>query len=79
MSYQPVVRDAKNALVTSQAVGMQLSILQGSVSGSAVCVETQMPSTNINGLVSIELGSDLPPEFLPTVCSGRSGKVFLFI
>ena len=57
MSYQAVVRDAGNALVTSQAVGMQLSILQGSVSGTAVYVETQNPTTNINGLVSIEIGS----------------------
>ena len=57
MSYQAVVRDAGNALVTDQAVGMQISILQGSASGTAVYVETQTPNTNINGLVSIEIGS----------------------
>ena len=57
MSYQAVVRDAGNALVISQAVGMQISILQGSVSGTAVYIETQTPTTNINGLVSIEIGS----------------------
>ncbi len=57
MSYQAVVRDASNALVTSQSVGMQISILQGSVSGIVVYVETQTPTTNINGLVSIEIGS----------------------
>ena len=57
MSYQAVVRDVTNALVTNQVVGMQLSILQGSVSGTAVYVETQTPTTNINGLVSIEIGS----------------------
>jgi hypothetical protein len=57
MSYQAVVRDATNALVTSQAVGMQLSILQGSVTGTSVYVETQTPTTNINGLASIEIGS----------------------
>ena len=57
MSYQAVVRDAGNALLTDQAVGMQISILQGSASGTAVYVETQTPNTNINGLVSIEIGS----------------------
>ena len=57
MSYQAVVRDAGNALITDQAVGMQISILQGSASGTAVYVETQTPNTNINGLVSIEIGS----------------------
>ena len=57
MSYQAVIRNAVNKLVTSQAVGMRISILQGSVSGTAVYVETQTPTTNINGLVSIEIGS----------------------
>jgi len=57
MSYQAVVRDAGNALVTDQAVGMQIIILQGFTSGTAVYVETQTPNTNINGLVSIEIGS----------------------
>jgi len=57
MSYQAVVRDASNVLVTSQTVGMQISILQGSASGTAVYVETQTPTTNANGLVSIEIGA----------------------
>jgi len=57
ISYQAIVRDAGNALVSTQTVGMQLSILQGSITGPAVYVETQMPSSNINGLVSIEIGS----------------------
>lgn len=57
MSYQAVVRDAANALVSNKAVGMQISILQGSVSGTAVYVERQVPTTNMNGLVSIEIGS----------------------
>ena len=56
MSYQAVVRDGSNNLVTSSAVGMQISILQGSPSGTAVYVETQSPTTNANGLVSIEIG-----------------------
>jgi len=57
MSYQAVVRDGANALVATQAVGMQISILQGSPTGTAVYVETQTPSTNANGLVSLEIGT----------------------
>src|SRR5690554_4934489 len=57
MSYQAVVRDGSNALVSSTAVGMQISILQGSATGTAVYVETQTPTSNINGLVSLEIGS----------------------
>ena len=57
MSYQAVVRDASDNLATSQNIGMQISILQGSSSGTAVYVETQTPTTNANGLVSIEIGA----------------------
>ena len=56
MSYQAVVRDGNNNLVSSTAVGMQISILQGSPTGSAVYVETQTPTSNADGLVSLEIG-----------------------
>ncbi len=57
MSYQAVVRNATNNLVASSPVGMRISILQGSPTGTAVYVETQTPTTNLNGLASIEIGS----------------------
>ena len=49
MSYQAVVRDSGDALVTNQAVGMQISILQTTATGTAVYVETQTPTTNHTG------------------------------
>ena len=57
MSYQAVVRNEANALVINQQVGLQISLLQGSVSGDVVFVETHTDSTNENGLFSIEIGS----------------------
>ena len=57
MSYQAVVRDTGDNLISNQPVGMQISILQGSASGTAVYEETQTPTTNTNGLVSLEIGS----------------------
>ncbi len=57
MSFQAVVRDADNNLVINKAVGMQLSILQTSVSGTEVYKETQTPSTNSNGLLTLEIGT----------------------
>jgi hypothetical protein len=57
MSYQAVVRDSGDALVTNQAVGMQISILQTTATGTAVYVETQTPTTNVNGLVTLEIGT----------------------
>lgn len=57
MSYQAVIRNSSNTLITSTPVGMRISILQGSSTGTAVYVETQTPSTNANGLVSLEIGT----------------------
>ncbi len=56
-SYQVVIRNASNVLVTNQAVGIKISLLQGSATGTAVYVETHTPTTNANGLASIEIGA----------------------
>ena len=57
MTYQAVIRNSSSVLITSTMVGMQLSILQGSVNGTPVYVETQIPTTNANGLASLEIGN----------------------
>ncbi len=57
MSYQAVIRNSSDVLVTNTQIGMQISILQGSASRTAVYVETQEPTTNANGLVSLEIGT----------------------
>jgi hypothetical protein len=57
MSYQAVIRNTSGALVTSTSVGMKISILQGSATGTVAYSETQTASTNANGLVSLEIGS----------------------
>ena len=59
MTYQAVIRDASNNLITNTTVGMQISILQGSSSGTAVYVETQAPITNTNGLATLEIGNGI--------------------
>jgi len=58
MSYQAVIRDADQKLVANHAVGIQISILQGSATGTVVYTETQTPATNANGLISIEIGGE---------------------
>ncbi len=57
ISFQAVVRDAGQLLVTSQQVGVRISILQGSVVGSAQYVETHTEQTNANGLLTLEIGT----------------------
>lgn len=55
-SYQAVIRDDANQLLNSQAVGIRLSILQGSATGTAAYVETHTSNTSSNGLVSLQVG-----------------------
>jgi len=68
MSYQAVIRNSSNGLVTNSAVGMRISIIQTSPSGTAVYAETQTPTTNANGLASIEIGGG-------TVVSGNFSSI----
>jgi hypothetical protein len=56
MSYQAVVRSAQNKLVKNHKVGMRISILYGKLK-RPVYVETQMPTTNTNGMVTIRIGA----------------------
>ena len=56
MSFQAVIRDSTGGLVVNQNVGLRMSILQGSVSGSSVYTETHSTTTNSSGLISIEIG-----------------------
>ncbi len=56
MSYQAVIRDDGGQLVVNQEVGLKISILQGSIDGDEIYSETQTPTTNENGLLSIEIG-----------------------
>jgi len=57
LSYQAIVRDAENTVVIEQSVGMQISIVQGSADGSIVYSETQNPTSNANGLITLEIGT----------------------
>jgi hypothetical protein len=68
MTYQAVVRNNSDALVSNQAVGTQISILQGSATGTAVYVETHTTTTNTNGLMTLEIGNG-------TVESGQMSNI----
>lgn len=57
-SYQAVIRDSYAELVSNQSVGIRISILQGTTDGAEVFEQTQVTTTNTNGLISLEIGSD---------------------
>ena len=59
-SYQAVVRDAAGQLVLSQPVGLKVSVLVGSATGTAVYSESHSATSNANGLVMIQVGSGTP-------------------
>ena len=53
MSFQAVVRDNGNVLIANSPVGIKISLLQGSATGTAVYEETHTIVTNSNGLASL--------------------------
>ncbi|MCH2229225.1 MAG: DUF1566 domain-containing protein [Crocinitomicaceae bacterium] len=55
--YQAVVRDASNTILNNQAVGLRMTIQQGSIGGTTVYQETFAPITNAYGLVNLEIGT----------------------
>ncbi|OYU82889.1 MAG: hypothetical protein CFE24_13735 [Flavobacterium sp. BFFFF2] len=60
MSYQSVVRNAANQILTNQSIGVKISIVEGSITGTAVYSETHTITTNANGLFSLETGGGTP-------------------
>ena len=56
MSYQAIIRNSADSLLISTPVGMRISLVQGTPSGTVVFSETQTATTNANGLVSLQIG-----------------------
>ncbi|MEI7831028.1 MAG: collagen-like protein, partial [Prolixibacteraceae bacterium] len=57
MSYQAVIRNQNNSLISLTPIGMRISVLQGASAGKPVYSERQNGTTNTNGLVSIQIGT----------------------
>ncbi len=76
MTYQSVIRNASDQLVTNQGMGMQISILQGSANGTAVYVETHSTTSNANGLVTIEIGTGATSDDFSSI-DWENGPYFL--
>ena len=76
-TYQAVVRNAGNSLVANAQVGVRVSILQGSASGSAVYVETHIATTNANGLLTLEIGGGSVQQGTFSSIDWANGPFFL--
>lgn len=62
MSYQAIVRNTSNTLVSNQSIGVRISIIKTTASGTEVYKElfNPNPTTNANGLLSLQIGSGIP-------------------
>ena len=56
-NYQAVIRDADGNLLENQAVGIKISLLQGSATGQEVYAETHTTTTNQFGQVDLKIGT----------------------
>ena len=77
MSYQSVIRKSDGALVVNTSVGIKISILQGSASGTATYVETQTTTTNANGLATLAIGGGTPVTGTFAGINWASGTYFI--
>lgn len=79
MSYQCVVRNTAGTLMANQSVGLRITILQNTSTGSVVYQETYSPNpqTNANGLLSIEIGSGIPSIGTFSAINWSSGTYYL--
>ena len=84
--YQAVVRDNSGNIIADQTVGVQITIRRGSANGTVVYQESFSPSTNVFGLVNLELGNGTlanaslenidwasGPYFIETAVDGTGG------
>lgn len=91
IGYQAVIRDNSNQLITNQQVGIRTTILQGSPEGTVIYQELHFPNpiTNVNGLVTLQIGSGIPlqgsmgnlqldqgPFFLRTETDPTGGTIY---
>lgn len=56
-TYQSVIRNSTDQLVSNSPIGTRISIVQGSINGTVVYIETHNASTNANGLLSLVIGA----------------------
>lgn len=77
LSYQAIVRDNNNNLVVNQAIRMRLGIYRNSTSGVKVFEEVQTPTTNLNGLASLQIGTGTVVVGLFDTIRWENGPYFL--
>lgn len=77
MSYQAVMRNTSGQLLANQNIGVKVSVLQGSPAGTVVYSERLTGTTNVNGLISLEIGTGTVLSGTYATINWPSGNYYL--
>jgi hypothetical protein len=77
LNYQAIVRNADGNLIAEQPVGLEISILQGSNTGTVVYTETHAAISNKFGLVNLIIGGGTPTVNTFPVIDWSAGPYFV--
>ena len=77
MNYQAVARNSSGNLLTNQLVGLRLSVLAGSATGTVSYEETQTATTNQFGLFTIAIGTGTPVTGTFSAINWSTGQYWL--
>lgn len=77
MSYQAVMRNGSGQLLSNQAVAVKVSVLEGSPAGTLVYSERLTGNTNVNGLISLEVGTGTVLSGVFSTINWPSGSYYL--
>ena len=81
VNYQAVIRDNSNNLLANTSVGMRVSVIQGSPTGNIIFQEVYNPNpqTNLNGLVTVAIGSGVPNIGSLAAINWSNGPYFILV
>jgi hypothetical protein len=77
LNYQAVARTSQGQIIPAQSIGVRFSILDGSVTGSAVYQETQTTTTNNFGLFTLAIGNGSIVSGTFSLINWETGDKFL--
>ncbi|MCW3084750.1 MAG: hypothetical protein JWP12_2116 [Bacteroidetes bacterium] len=78
-NYQAVARDASGVALINQSVGLQISLLQGSATGTAVYTETHTLTSSNIGLLNLTIGNGTPVTGTFSSINWAAGPYFVEI
>jgi len=77
INYQAVVRTSSGAVLSHQAVGLQIAILQTSPTGNIVYEESHLDTTNQFGLANLVIGTGTPSMGTFSTINWGAGPYFI--